>query len=131
MLRFPLRRALPRAVVLAVAVALVPLPVSAGALSTPQKPTQPPLRWPESSSQLSHCERRSKDRYSRLQSDGDVAQHFTSLNAGISADYDCRQGVARVLQVGCRYRGAGCCRRRSGLRPVLQSHDRINSPGKE
>jgi hypothetical protein len=42
MLRFPLRRALPRAVVLAVAVALVPLPVSAGALSTPQKPTQPP-----------------------------------------------------------------------------------------
>lgn len=43
MLRSPLsRRALPRAVVLAVAVALVPLPVSAGALSTPQKPAKPP-----------------------------------------------------------------------------------------
>lgn len=43
MVRSPaLRRALPRAVVLAVAVAMVPLPAFAGALSTPEKPAQPP-----------------------------------------------------------------------------------------
>lgn len=37
-----LRRELPRAVVLAVSVAMIPLPASAGALSTPEKPAQPP-----------------------------------------------------------------------------------------
>ena len=43
MVRSPaLRRALPRAVVLAVAVAMVPLPAFAGALSTPERRAQPP-----------------------------------------------------------------------------------------
>ena len=43
MIRSPLsRRVLPRAMVLAVSVALVPLPAFAGALSTPEKPAQPP-----------------------------------------------------------------------------------------
>jgi len=43
MIRSPLsRRLVRRAMVLAVSVALVPLPAFAGALSTPEKPAQPP-----------------------------------------------------------------------------------------
>jgi hypothetical protein len=132
MLRSPLsRRALPRAVVLAVAVALVPLPVSAGAPSTPQKPAKPPapvavtIKPPQplraaiekidardfKPTMASRGTPRSTRGSAQATAPGTESPAFFKSGAGIA--------VLAVVAVGV------------GYALYSTSHDRIHSPGKE
>ena len=131
MLKSPLSRpALPRAVVLAVAVALVPLPVSAGALS-PQKPAQPPA--PAGIAKSAQPLRAAIEKIDTRDFNPTVTSRSTSrrstrgsaqtTTAGKESPAFFKSGagiaVLAVVAVGV------------GYALYSTSHDRVHSPGKE
>jgi len=121
---------------LAVAVALVPLPVSAGALSTPQKPTPPPapvagIVKPAQPLRAAIEKIDARDfkptvtsrRTSRRSTRGSTTGSAQTTTAGKESPAFFKSGagiaVLAVVAVGV------------GYALYSSSHDRIHSPGKE
>ena len=128
MIRSPLsRRALQRAMVLAVSVALVPLPAFAGALSTPEKPAQPP---PEVAGTIQPVQplRAAIEKIDA----SDFKPTASSRNAPRRAAQDTasKQSPA-FFKSGTGITVLAVVAAGVGYALYSTSHDRVNSPGKE